>query len=310
VISFGSSAFDPIGGFLSIEKGSLTAAGTHQVSGSWSPGDNKVGGGAASCSGTVAGAAVNCFTVPFTDSCFVTVSISIGGISINTNGTTIWSSGAVPVNNTCAAKADPALSGGLICNPPTSSDFTADQDTTTTCDPILIDLKGNGFDLTNAAGGVVFDIRATGHPFRIPWTAGSNAAFLVLDRNGNGVIDDGTELFSNVSPQPLSSSPNGFKALAQYDLPENGGNGDGVIDSRDAIFSSLRLWIDANHDGISQSEELHTLPEMGVFSINLDFQNTNRRDQFGNVFLFSTKVNPGQQSDTGRKAYDVFFVTK
>jgi hypothetical protein len=285
--------------------------GTHQVSGSWAPADNKAFGGGASCSGIVAGAAANCFTVPGTNNCFVTVTISFGGVTVNTNGTVVWNSGAVPVSNSCPAKDDPeAVDGGLNCNPPTSSDFNGNQDTNTTCDPILLDLKGNGFDLTNTADGVVFDIRATGHPFRIPWTKGTDTAFLVLDRNGNGAIDDGTELFSNVSPQPASSSPNGFKALAQYDLPANGGNGDGVIDSRDAVFSSLRLWVDVNHDGISQPEELHTFPELGVLSISLDFQRNDKRDQYGNIFLFRTKVNPDPQADVGKKAYDVFFVTK
>ena len=139
---------------------------------------------------------------------------------------------------------------------------------------------------------------------------GSDTAFLVFDRNGNGRIDDATELFSNVSPQPAATGRNGLKALAQYDLPENGGNGDGVIDSHDAIFSLLRLWIDANHDGISQPQELHTLAEMGVFSISLNYQRTHRQDEFGNIFLFQTQVNPGGKSDIARKAYDVFFVTR
>ena len=81
--------------------------------------------------------------------------------------------------------------------------------------------------------------------------------------NGNGDIDDGTELFSNVSPQPLDPSPNGFKALAQYDLPANGGNGDGVIDAKEQVFPLLRLWVDANHDGICQPGEMHMLGENG-----------------------------------------------
>lgn len=181
------------------------------------------------------------------------------------------------------------------------------------CDPIILDLDGHGFELTNAASGVMFDIRATGKPFKIPWTSSSsNTAFLVLDRNGNGDIDDGTELFSNVSPQPLDSSPNGFKALAQNDLPANGGNGDGVIDAKDQVFPLLRLWVDANHDGICQPGEMHTLAEMGVYSLSLDFTPSGRTDRFGNVFQYKASVNRGMRnaSDVGPTAYDVFMVTK
>jgi len=83
---------------------------------------------------------------------------------------------------------------------------------------------------------VVFDISGTGHPVQISWTAsGSTNAFLALPAS-DGLIHGGKELFGGSTPQPESTEPNGFRALAFYDLPENGGNGDGVIDAHDAIF--------------------------------------------------------------------------
>jgi hypothetical protein len=181
------------------------------------------------------------------------------------------------------------------------------------CSPIIVDTTGEGFRLTSAANGVVFDISGSGHPIRIGWTApGSHNAFLALDRNGNGVVDNGIELFGNFTPQPASGQPNGFLALAEFDKPANGGNGDGIIDERDQVFSKLRLWIDENHDGICQPNELHALSELGVFSINLDYRFSKQTDEFGNVFRFRAKLNAqdrNDQSDIGKWAWDVFLVT-
>lgn len=177
--------------------------------------------------------------------------------------------------------------------------------------PIILDIDGEGFFLTSAQSGVRFDISGSGTPAQIAWTAqGAHNAFLALP-GPDGLVHNGKELFGNFTPQPPSDHPNGFAALAVYDQPSNGGNGDGVIDSRDAIFSSLRLWIDSNHDGIAQPEELHTLPSLGVNSLSLRYRESAKTDQYGNKFRYRAAVNPDDQdaSSVGRTAYDVFLIT-
>lgn len=178
--------------------------------------------------------------------------------------------------------------------------------------PIVIDTAGNGFNLTNAAAGVLFDLNGDGIREKLSWTsADSDDAWLALDRNNDGMITTGQELFGNFTPQPpppRNGSKNGFIALAEYDKLAKGGNSDGKINQQDLIFGSLRLWRDANHDGISEQSEIFELRTLEVRAIDLDYLPSRRTDEHGNRFKYRSKVRDAQGASVGRWAWDVFLV--
>ncbi|MCQ2957481.1 MAG: hypothetical protein MJ180_01110 [Candidatus Gastranaerophilales bacterium] len=187
--------------------------------------------------------------------------------------------------------------------------------------PLVFDLMNDGFAYTSVEEGVVFDLDKDGKPEKTAWTAPQTVfdnAFLILDKNKNGQVDNGGELFGD-----QNGEENGFKELAKYDS-----NGDKVINKEDPIYYELRLWADMNvnakidYEADGTSKEIKTLEEAGITEISTDYQKLLDKkgnvleDMYGNLvgimgqFKMMVQNAAGKLVETVRKVMDVFFVTQ
>jgi hypothetical protein len=145
-------------------------------------------------------------------------------------------------------------------------------------DPLVLDLDGDGLEITPLSQGVQFDGNGDTIRTNTSWIDADDG-LLALDRNGNGVIDSGRELFGDETLlADGKKAAHGFAALAELDVGgaanATGGAGDGVFDAKDAQYANVRIWRDLNQDGISQAGEMQTLAEAGIASIKLDSTKT------------------------------------
>ncbi|MEM1180862.1 MAG: hypothetical protein AAGM22_21130 [Acidobacteriota bacterium] len=186
-----------------------------------------------------------------------------------------------------------------------------EDDNDTYNSPILIDFDRNQFHLSEER--VFFDIDADGELEFTNWTAGDQEdSFLVWDKNGNGVVDDGSELFGDSTILLLTGKPaaHGYEALAELDMAIFGGNGDGFVSEADALFDQLSIWTDINHDGYSQGFEMVPAADSRLVRMNTRYHAIHPRyDSAGNLFLFFSRAWIEDGSGDAKRTWttDVFF---
>ena len=160
-------------------------------------------------------------------------------------------------------------------------------------DPLILDLDGDKIRLVGTAAGIEFDVDGDGTPEFTGWPKGADDAFLVMDRNGDQIINNGNELFGMTQRNP--GKANGFEVLKELDS-----NHDDVISKLDAAWPLLRLWTDTNQDGVSQwATEVLTLESRGILEIALKYEVDDQsvdshRNLFKEYSTFSRRLGNGQ----------------
>jgi len=202
-----------------------------------------------------------------------------------------------PPCNQLSCNGGPPGSQGNNCNPNNGT-------------PILIDLTGGGWRMTDPAHGVAFRYRDDDAPLQMGWTdpAYANDAWLVRPNKDGSVTSFASNMFGNLTAQPPSSEPNGYAALAYAarQLACNIGEG---LDAQNcpALWRQLRVWVDLNQDGVAQPAELRTLDAAGVRWISLKWRKSYFTDQYGNRFGLESAIN---DSTPDHRCYDVTPVTR
>jgi len=156
--------------------------------------------------------------------------------------------------------------------------------------PLILDLNGDGIHTTGLDDPVHFWIDLQGRTETTAWTdPHTEEAFLWTDLNDDHVAQV-TELFGSRMIAPGGQyHANGFEALLKYDRPEFGGNGDWQITHKDRLWPQLKLWVDRNHDAVSQRRELSRLEEHGIVALNLGYSDGHDYDANGNeLYLVSS----------------------
>jgi len=168
--------------------------------------------------------------------------------------------------------------------------------------PIVLDLDGDGIRTLSIAAGVQFDLGADGKPVQTGWVSRTDG-LLVMDRNRDGTINDGSELFgSSTTLADGSKAADGYVALSELDS-----NNDGTVSAADAGFADLQVWVDANSDGVSAYAELKSLGTLGISSISVVTERVIQQDNGNIVGLISSY----QTTDgANHAAADVWFITR
>ncbi|MCW2483020.1 hypothetical protein J5224_28560, partial [Candidatus Symbiopectobacterium sp. NZEC135] len=165
--------------------------------------------------------------------------------------------------------------------PPTPNDSATGPSTScaeNTVSPIIIDLDRDGVETLSVSAGILFDHFGNNLSINTGWVAPDDG-LLVLDRNDNGNIDDGRELFGNNTPLKNNEmASNGYNALKVFD-----DNSDNAIDAKDSIFESLKIWRDSNANAKVDLGELYSLKDFGVASISIEYDNSTFVDPQGNA---------------------------
>jgi hypothetical protein len=213
-------------------------------------------------------------------------------------------------SQSCSCSEPPSCENPQNCvsSPPCTVDQILDE----ACDccktppegsPILIDLGESATKFTRPEEGILFDIFANGKPAKVSWPTSEQAYWLALDRNGNGIVDSGSELFGNATRLVDGSlAPHGYAALSELD-----DNRDGIIDDKDPVFKRLFLWQrPLARNGFQPADRRVDLLVAGIESLNLAFAESRRQDRWGNEFRYRAKVTLANGKQ--HWSYDVFLV--